>query len=62
MVMFAKALVGLAAVALILAVVTNFTGVYLATAEGYSRASANLSLLAIALALCFGNARPASLP
>jgi hypothetical protein len=50
----AKALVGLSAVAFVLAVVTNFTGVLLTTSEGYSRAAANLALIAIALALCFG--------
>jgi hypothetical protein len=49
----AKTLVGLAAVAFALAVVTNFTGVLLTTSEGYSRASANLALLALGLAFCF---------
>ena len=57
----AKALVGLAAVALVLAIVTNFTGVLLATSEGYSRAAANLALIAIALALCFGADRRTTL-
>lgn len=60
-----KALVGLAAVALALAVVSNFLGaegVLFATAEGYSRASANLALLAIAVVLCFGRGRPAGMP
>ena len=49
----AKALVGLAAAAFILAVVTNFTGGTWTTAEGWARASADLALLAIALVLCF---------
>lgn len=63
MVTLAKALVGLAAFALILAVITNLTGTaLLASAEGYSRASANLALLAVALVLCFGSGRSASLP
>jgi hypothetical protein len=57
----AKALVGLAAVAFVLAVLTNFTGVLLTTSEGYSRAATNLALIAIALALCFGADRRASL-
>jgi len=57
-----KALVGLAAVALALAVVSNFLGderALFATAEGYSRASANLALLAIALEVGLGSGRPA---
>jgi len=65
MVNLAKALVGLAALAFVLAVVSNFIGeeaALLATAEGYSRASANLALLAIALALGFGSGRPAGMP
>lgn len=49
----AKALVGLAAVAFVMAVVTNFTFVMGATAEGFSSASTNLALIAIALVLCF---------
>ncbi len=50
----AKALVGLAAVAFVLAVVSNMTGmVFGANAEGLSNASTNLALLAIAVALCF---------
>ena len=57
-----KALTAAAAVAFVLAVVTNFTGnyfgPYLATAEGFSRASANLALLAIALVLGAGGSRP----
>ena len=45
-----------------MAVVTNFTGnteagPLLATAEGFSRASTNLALLAIALILGFGGNR-----
>ena len=64
MVNIAKALVGLAAIALVLAVVTNFTAdpwFAFASAEGFSSASTNLSLLAIALVLCFGAGRSASL-
>jgi hypothetical protein len=61
MAQLAKALTALAALALILAVITNFTGNYmdlwLTTAEGFSRASTNLSLLAIALVLAFGASR-----
>lgn len=50
-----KALVGLAALAFVLAVVTHFTGPIVGTkAEAYSRASTNLALLAIALVLTFG--------
>ncbi len=59
----AKALIGLAAIAFVLATVTNFLGEPLFTsAEGFSSASTNLSLLAIALVLCFGTGRSASLP
>jgi ABC-type amino acid transport system permease subunit len=50
-----KALIGLAALAFVLAVVTHFTGGILRTqAEAYSRASGNLALLAIALVLTYG--------
>ena len=53
-----KALTALAALAFVLAVITNFTGNYVGpwfvTAEGFSRASANLALLAIALILVTG--------
>jgi hypothetical protein len=53
-----KALIGLAALAFVLAVLTHFTGPIVSTqAEAYSRASANLALLAIALVLTSG--RPA---
>jgi hypothetical protein len=52
-----KALVGLSALAFVLAVITNFIGVILTTSEGYSRASANLALLAVALVFCFGKDR-----
>ena len=53
-----KALTGLAALAFVLAVVVNMTQApILATAEGLSRASNNLALLAIALVLCFRNGR-----
>jgi hypothetical protein len=45
----AKALTVLAALAFLLAVVANFTGPIASTgAEGFSRASTNLALLAIA--------------
>ena len=61
MAQLAKALTALAALAFILAVVTNFTGNYmgpwLTTAEGFSRACTNLTLLAIALAVVFGGSR-----
>jgi ABC-type amino acid transport system permease subunit len=50
-----KALIGLAALAFVLAVLTHFAGPIVSTyAEAYSRASANLALLAIALVLTFG--------
>ena len=50
-----KALIGLAALAFVLAVLTHFTGPILSTPpEAYSRASTNLALLAIALVLTFG--------
>jgi hypothetical protein len=50
-----KALIGLAALAFVLAVVTHFSGPIVNTQpEAYSRASNNLSLLAIALVLAFG--------
>lgn len=50
----AKGLTGLAALAFVLAVVVNITQTPIfATAEGFSRASANLTLLALALVLCF---------
>ena len=54
MAQLAKALTALAALALVMAVMVNFTGDLLATAEGYSRASTNLALLAIAVALGAG--------
>jgi hypothetical protein len=60
MAQIAKALTALAALAFVLAVVTNFTGNYvpfLATAEGFSRAATNLALLAIALVLGAGGGR-----
>ena len=51
-----KALIGLAALAFVLAVVTHFAGPVVQTqAEAYSRASTNLALLAIALVLTFGD-------
>lgn len=50
-----KALIGLAALAFVLAVLTNFAGPIMNTSpEAYSRASSNLALLAIALVLTFG--------
>lgn len=50
----AKVLTGLAALAFLAAVVTNFAGAILTTAEGYANAGTNLALLAIALVLVFG--------
>ena len=50
-----KALIGLAALAFVLAVISHFTGAIVMTnPEAYSRASGNLSLLAIALVLMYG--------
>lgn len=50
-----KALIGLAALAFVLAVLTHFAGPILNTQpEAYSRASTNLALLAIALVLTLG--------
>ena len=50
-----KALIGLAALAFVLAVASHFAGSIVGTqAEAYSRASGNLSLLAIALAVTSG--------
>ena len=49
--------VALSALAFVLAIVTNFIGAIFTTAEGYSRASINLALLAIALVVCFGRDR-----
>jgi hypothetical protein len=52
-----KALIGLAALAFVLAVLTHFVGPIVSTnPEAYSRASGNLSLLAIALVLTYGTA------
>ena len=63
MVNIAKTIIGLADIAFVLAVVANVIGIaWFSSAEGYSRASTNLSLLAIALALCFGTGRSESLP
>lgn len=51
-----KALTGLAFLAFLLAVVTNFMGPILNTpAEGFSRACTNLALLAIALVVSSGD-------
>lgn len=53
-----KVLVGLAALAFVLAVVTAFTGRFMPVhPEGFSRACSNLALLAIALVLTFENPR-----
>ena len=50
----AKACVGLAALAFVLAVVASFTGSIIGVgAEGYSRAATNLALLALCLILGF---------
>ena len=51
----AKACVGLAALAFVLAVVTAFTGPIIVGvgAEGYSRAATNLALLALCLFVGF---------
>jgi hypothetical protein len=50
-----KALIGLSALAFVLAVLTHFVGPLVRTqAAAYSRASADLALLAIALVLTFG--------
>jgi len=57
MTQLAKGLTALAAVAFVMAVVVNFTGDLLATAEGFSRASANLALLAIAVGMGFETIR-----
>jgi hypothetical protein len=55
MITLVKALIGLSALAFVLAVLSHFTGPIVATqAEPYSRASTNLALLAIALVLTFG--------
>lgn len=54
----AKVLVGLAALAFVLAIVTAFTGRLMHVhPEGFSRACSNLALLAIALVLTFENPR-----
>lgn len=57
MAQLAKGLIALAALAFLLAIVTNFTGNFLTTSEGFSRASANLALLAIAFVLGFRDNR-----
>lgn len=54
----AKVLVGLAALAFVLAVVTAFAGPLMhVQPEGFSRACSNLALLAIALLMTFDNPR-----
>ena len=56
-----KVLVGLAALAFVLAVVTAFTGRLMHVhPEGFSRACSNLALLAIALSVAFESPRPLS--
>ena len=57
----AKACVALAILAFVMALVTVFTGPILVGAEGYSRASTNLALIALALFLGFkqGGGAPA---
>jgi hypothetical protein len=51
-----KALIGLSALAFVLAILSSFSGpIFHTVAEAYSRASTNLSLLAIALVLTFGS-------
>ena len=53
----ARVLTGLAAVAFVLAVVAHLTGpIAMVSGEGYSRACADLALLAIALRLTFPDA------
>ena len=53
----AKSLTGLAALAFVLAVAAHFTGrIASLEAVGYSRASADLALIAIAFVLSFGSA------
>lgn len=49
----AKACVGLAALAFLLAVVTVFTGPILVGPEGYSRVANNLALLALCIFIGF---------
>jgi len=49
----AKACVGLAALAFLLAVVTAFTGPILVGAEAWSRAATNMALLALCLFIGF---------
>ena len=58
MAQLARGLTALAAIAFILAIITNFTGNLLTTSEGFSRASTNLALLAVAVVLAFGDSRP----
>ena len=48
-----KALIGLAGLGFVLAVFANLWGpIYVVSAEGLSRASNNLALIAIALSVC----------
>ena len=55
-----KVLIGLAALAFILAVIGSLTDVYLlgVRPEAYSRANNNLGIIAIALSLLFKNKLP----
>ncbi len=55
----AKACVGLAALAFVLAVVTAFTGPILVGAEAWSRGANNLALLALCLFLGFKEGKAA---
>ena len=48
-----KACVALSILAFVLAVITSFTGPIIVAAEAYSRAAADLSLIAIALFVGF---------
>lgn len=59
----ARAFIGLAVLAFVLALVSNFTGPLLNTpAEGFSRACSNLALLAIALVVAFDDRADRSRP
>ena len=55
----AKACVGLAALAFVLAVLTVFTGPIVVGPEAYSRAANNLALLALCLFIGFKEGRSA---
>ena len=55
MVNLARGLTVLAAVSFVMAIATNFAGVFLTTSEGWSRAAINLALLALAVVGCFSD-------